>query len=148
MLIILGFSLSIFSGCLSEVPGGAGSEISVPERHLDPEKVIAAIRLINGVSILHKSIIGNPSTLFTITFLRSDGARGAVVFYRLAGTPVMQLHTLALAGNHAHLPEVEFSLIHELYLRLRSAQPDLPDPRTVTVVRDYGLVRGRKLEGP
>lgn len=149
LAIVCAVSTGLFSGCLSEVPGGAGSEIRVPVQNPDLAKAILAIRMIKDLSILPRESTLSSGALrlpFTISFRRSDGAGGDLDFSTFRGKGLLQIHALAKGPDRRHLPEVEFSLIREVYLQVRQLQPDLPDPRTVTVVKDYGLIRGRKLE--
>ena len=151
--LLLLFIIPLFNGCLSEVPGGAGSDAYIPyQGRLTFKEAKTALLTIGGVSIFHvngQSQLNDesmywptgPFKTFVISYRTQDSGGGGIVFN---GAQIGIHATVPLRGRH--LPEREFGLIRQIYERLRAVHSDLTNPRTVTVVRDYGLSRSRNLE--
>jgi hypothetical protein len=138
------------AGCASDSRDHDGSEINVVVRPFHPEEALQVIRSMKGVSIessqlaethlkiiLHRPLIGpHPSY-----------RPRAVLEYRTTmGEGHLRIHALALGSGFKYLEDVEFALIDDIYLHLRRAEPELPEPRKITVTRNYGYWGFRKLQ--
>ena len=140
----------LFAGCASDFPGDGGSEIDVVVPHFDAQDALRAIRSMTGVSI---ESFDSAGTHLKIVLRRpligphpSYRPRAVLEYRVIVGKGHLRIRALALELGSRYLEDVEFALISDIYLQLRRAEPELPEPRTITVTRSYGYWGFRKLQ--